>query len=51
MKKRVVINASETHIPRMCCKSRIKRLSDKRTARHNDPQRQQEEKNDFIQED
>ena len=39
MKKRVAQGVPETHIQRMCCKNRKTRLSDKRTARHNDTQR------------
>ena len=36
MKKRVVINVPETHGQSLCCKSRKTRLSDKRTACHNE---------------
>lgn len=51
MKKRVERSEPETHIQRMCCKSRKTRLSDKRTARHNDPQRRQDENKKNYQED
>lgn len=51
MKKRVVINVPETHGCSQCCKSRKTRLSDKRTACHNDPQRWQDENKKNYQED
>lgn len=51
MKKRVVINVPETHGLSLCCKSCIARLSDKRTARHNDTQRRQDENKKNYQED
>ena len=36
MTKRVERSAPETHGRSLCCKSRLTRLSDKRTARHNE---------------
>ena len=51
MKKRGVINVPETHGLSLCCKSRKTRLSDKRTACHNDPQRRQDENKKNYQED
>ncbi len=51
MKKRGVINVPETHGRSQCCKSRKMRLSDKRTACHNDTQCRQDENKKKYQED